>query len=399
MTFAAGQPVPWPVPPDWRRPVRETLAWQTDVLRAATGWSQHRALRLAPRRSFTFDVVAEGQERRVADALVADRGGRGSWALPVWPDGQRLASPLATGSTTVPCATMHRDFAAGGRALLWRGLREWELVQVLAVEADALQLAMPTAQAWPTGTRLYPVRAARLADGPEETLWTDLAGRRALTFVVDEPCDWPAQLPGMTYLGHPVLQHASDAGDDGRAGWGRLQAEADNGTGLPAVIDVAGRPFRTQDHRWRLWGAQQRADFRSLLYGLRGRQTPIWVPSGLQDLRAVATIGASSTSLTVEWAGYSQYGRQQAHCRDLRIVLHDGTAYMRRVVGSAQAGAQEVLQLSAALGQAVAPAAIRRIEWMRLCTLAADQIEIEHHADLDGAARALTPFTEVVPDV
>src|SRR5690606_10313104 len=213
------------------------------------------------------------------------------------------------------------------------------------------------------------------------------------------PCDWPAELPSATYLGHPVLQHVSDAGEDGRARWSRILVEADNETGLPAVADLAGRAFRTVDHRWRLWGPAERAAFRGLLYGLCGRQVPIWVPSGLQDLRAAAAITAAGTALTVEWVGYTLYGRQQDHCRDLRIVLNDGTTYMRRITGSAQAGATEVLQLSAPLGQLVLPGAIRRIEWMRLCTLATDQIEIEHHADVDGSARCLTPFAAVVPDV
>src|SRR5690606_27213080 len=144
---------------------------------------------------------------------------------------------------------------------------EWELVHVDAVTPGGLQLAAPTAQAWPVGTRLYPVRTARLADGPEETLWTDLAGRRSLSFVVEEPCDWPAVLPATTYLGHPVLPHVSDASEDGRASWSRILVEADNETGLPAVADLAGRALRTVAQRWRPWGPAERAALRGLLYG------------------------------------------------------------------------------------------------------------------------------------
>lgn len=400
MSFASGSPVVWPVPPDWRNPVRESLAWLTDVLQApATGVTQHRSLRQAPRRTFTFDVVAAGQERRVADALIADRGGRSDWALPIWPDVQYLAAPLSSGATTIPCDPAYRDFVGGGRALLWRSLRQWELVTIDEVGEDGLELASATTQAWPAGTRLYPVRRARLADGPEETLWTDLSGRRTLTFLVQEACDWPAQLPATEYLGHPVLEHVSDAGENGSLSYARILTDEDNDVGLPATFDLAGRAFRAQSHRWRLWGAAERAAFRSLLYGLRGRQVPLWVPSGLQDLKATASIGSSSTWLTVEWAGYTLYGRQQPNRRDVRIVLHDGTAFIRRITGSAESGANEVLQLSSALGQTVAPGAIRRIEFLTLCTLASDEVVIEHHADLAGAARASTPFTAVVPDV
>lgn len=400
MSFASGQPVAWPVPPDWKRPVRESLSWLTDVMQAPTsGVTQHRGLREAPRRSFTFDMVAQGQERRVAEALIADRGGRGDWALPIWPDVQLLGSGVALGAETIPCDPVDRDFVAGGRALLWRSLRQWELVEVADVTEDSLALSGATTQAWPAGTRLYPVRRARLSDGPEETIWTDLSGRRSLTFQIQEACNWPAELPAMTYLGHPVLEHASDAGEDGNVSYARILEGSDNDSALPATFDLAGRGFRTQSHRWRLWGRAERSAFRGLLYGLCGRRVPIWVPSGQQDLRATASIESASTALTVEWAGYTLYGRQQPNRRDLRIVLNDGSAFMRRVTASSESGENEILTLSSALGQAVAPGAIRRIEWMPLCIQASDTVEIEHATDLAGSASASTPFTAVVPDV
>ena len=109
MGFVASGDRIWPVPPDWSAGVQEQLAWATDIVwSSGTAVSQHRGLRIGPRRSFTFEVLANGQDRRVADMLLA--GYSGPWLLPVWPDVQWLTAPLAAGVTEVPCTTNGFDF-------------------------------------------------------------------------------------------------------------------------------------------------------------------------------------------------------------------------------------------------------------------------------------------------
>ena len=109
MSFSALGAKIWPLPPSWGAGVAEELVWQTDVLRSeATAVSQHRALRAAPRRSFTFETVAEAKNRMVADMLLA--GHSGVWYLPIWPDVQWLAGTVAASSDQVPCMTAGFDF-------------------------------------------------------------------------------------------------------------------------------------------------------------------------------------------------------------------------------------------------------------------------------------------------
>src|SRR5690606_28652711 len=70
VSYTIGAAVPWPVPPDWSDPVRETLGWLTDVLRPRNGKEpQRRKLRTSPRRSFQFAVLASAAERRLVDAV------------------------------------------------------------------------------------------------------------------------------------------------------------------------------------------------------------------------------------------------------------------------------------------------------------------------------------------
>lgn len=391
-------PTLWPVPPDWNNGVRESLAWLTEILQAPmTGTAQHRRLRIAPRRRFVFDVIASGQERRIADALLADRGGA-QWLLPIWPDIQCLSAPVAAGAVQIPCRTAGFDFAVGSPALLWTGVRTWEIVQVQSVQATHLALVNPLQVAWPRGARLYPLRLARLDDAQDKS-WTDGAGTSAISFAIDEPCDWPAELPASAYLGRPVLEDRPDWADDVPMSYARITDQVDAETGPIARFDLAGVSLRSTSHARQIWGRTEHAVFRSRLYALQGRGVPVWVPSWRNDLRVVAPISAAATAITVEYAGYTQYGRQQPNRRDIRIQLVDGRVFYRRITASAELGDNETLGIDQPLGVAVNRGQVMLVSYLVLSTLASDEIEIFHVTDADGAATAQLPFQAVVPDV
>jgi hypothetical protein len=399
MSFAAEGARIWPVPPDWESGVQEQLAWRTDVLTAsASATTQHRGLRIGPRRSFTFEVRAANQERRVADMLLAGHGG--PWELPIWPDVQWLGAPLAAGVDEVPCSTAGFDFVEGGRALLYTTVNQWEVVEIDAIEADHLSLTEVTAAAFGRGSRLYPLRLARVQGEPEERRWTDDFSRHGLAFDIDEPCDWPALASPTTYLGHPVLDVRPDEGDDPTASYSRLVQTVDHDTALPIVHDLPGLALRGQQTHWVLSGHAEHTWYRSLLYTLCGRRVPMWLPSFASDLKPVATIAGSSPSMSVEWAGYTLFGLARPNRRDVRIELTDGTVYYRRITAAVEAGETETLTLSAALAPtSIAPARIRAVSFMALSTLASDEIELDHETDAEGVATSTLGWQAVVPDV
>lgn len=398
MSFATDQPLIWPVPADWGRPVRESLGWLTEVLVAPTyGIAQKRSLRAAPRRSFAFDVVAEKRERRLLDTLRFDGGSR-QWMLPIWPDGQVLAEQVASGADSIPCLTAGYDFVAGGQAVLWAAMDQWEIVTIDAVGEDGLTLTDEVSALWRAGSRLWPLRRARIQDATEESSWHDDASRLPLQFLIDEPCDWPAVLPGATYRDHPVLQSRPDAKAGLDSDFGRYLSRVDNDVGVVTEYDTVGLPVRHQDHVWKLFGRAERSAFRSLAYGLAGRFGNLWVPSWNSDLRLVASVGAADTTLSVEWCGYTLYGREQIGRRDIRIELFGGAVYLRRITGSVEAGAAETLAIDAALGVAVSPSAVRSVSFVGLSQLASDLVEIEHVTDGDGLARSRTKW-EAIRDV
>lgn len=391
MSYAINAPVPWPVPPDWANGVRERLGWLTDVIQAKNGKRQKRELRLAPRRVFDFEVIADEQLRRVLDALLMEHGGK-YFMLPIWHDVQLLDTPLAAGQSFVTCRTVGFEFVQEGYALLWLAINQWQLVGIADIEEDGLQLGTLTSREWPLGTRIYPVRRARLVDQPTEAGWTDSSGKRSVSMMIDEPCDWQGVLPATLYRGYPVLEQRTDVGEDLPTTFNRSLDLVDVETGPVSVFDYPQRPFKGSSVRWLAHGREENAALRSLLYGLRGRMGTVWLPSWNSDLQLVAPISAVATTINVQWAGYTVFGRMQAGWRDIRIELYDGTRFFRRINSAAQAGDTEQLGIDAALGVAIAVGQVRAISFMVLSALESDTVELQHETDADGLTIVTASF-------
>lgn len=388
----------WAWAPDWTAGVRERLAWRTGIQTSDSGAEQRRALRIAPRRSFEFELHLQGRDRQRLDLALAGWSGR-VWALPIWPDVQQLSAPLAAGALALPCATALRDFRPGGLVmLLGDDAGQAEALEVLEVGAAGLTFRRPAQRAWPAGTRLYPARSAVLEEPPELLRKTDRLSRLAATFRLVEPSDWPAAVLGM-YRGAPVLATRPEESDELTQRWERLQLLLDNGMGMPVVTDTADLGFSLQAHRWLLGGRQEQADWRSLAYLLRGRQRLVWLPTHAEDLQLAAIAPETSAAIDVQSVGYTRFAVGRPGRRDVRIELSDGQVLHRRITGAVELdGETERLALDAAPGVVLRPAGaadqvhVQRMSWLQPMRLDQDDIEVEHLTDADGVAQVRALF-------
>lgn len=398
--YAAGQPILWPAPPEWSNGVAETLIWLTDAPQASgTGAQQMRALRGAPRRIFAFDTRDYLDDRRIVDAILFDVGVK-QVQLPIAPDVQWLTAPLAAGITVIPCNTAGFDFTVGGSVALWLDAMHCELGVVAAIAADSITLTVATASAYPLGTRLYPVRKARVAEAPQIAWGSDeIIGTQA-SIAIDEPCDWPAAWPSpATYRGVPVLEWRGEESEDPTDQYTRMSGAVDEDVGPVYYYDLPSMPFRVQSQAFKLYGRADHTRFRSLLYALNGRAGQMWVPSWQNDIRMIAAIASDATALQVGPCLYTLFGRKQVNRRDIRIELQDGTVFYRRITASAQTAGGETLTLDSALGVAVDPSQVRQINWLSMSALATDSVTISHATDADGVASALLHWQAVKSNV
>lgn len=389
MGYAAGQPIVWPCPPDWSNPVNETLSWLTDVMQAsATAAQQVRQLLDAPRRGFAWQSSILNDERRIVDAIRRQIG-VSQFLLPIYPDVQWLSAPLAAGSAGIDCATANFDFVAGGKALLWRDVQNWELVTIDSIADGSVAFTAATANAWGPGDRIYPVRKARLTQPPQETQGSDEISTLQVQALIDEPCDWTPAWPSATvYRGVPVMDWRGDEGTDPTDEYDRVSGTVDATTGPIWYYDVPGNPFRLQSQAFNPFSRADYGKLRALLYQLAGRVAQCWVPDWQNSVRMSAPIDGASTNLTVAWQGYTVFDFVQVNRRDLRIELYDGTVLYRRINGSADAGDHEVLQLDSALGESVDPSKVHQINFMSVAAQAADTAQLQY--DTDAATGATT---------
>lgn len=389
----------WALTPDWANGVKETLQFKTDVMIAWSGAEQRRALRIAPRRVFNFDAQMGQQERRIIEASLFAWSAM-VWALPIFSDGQRLTSALSSGMLTVACDTVNRDFHAGGLAILIRDAATYEVLQITSVSNTALSLTNAVAGSWPIGSRLYPVRTARLTSFPKIKRVNGQFATVQPTFVAVEPCDWTPASGLPQYRGYPVLENSPDDSAGADASYDRQAVTIDNDTGVIDVDDTAQIGFPTWTHVWFMQGRTQRAAFRALMYLLKGRQGEIWVPTYQSDLQLAALISTSATTMDVQMTGYTLYLAGQLNRKDIRIELLNGTVFYRRVTGSTGIDTNtERLSIDSALGQQVTPAQVRRISFMSLSRLSTDSIDIQHVNGDTGLATAATPWRALNHDV
>lgn len=381
-------PVPWTFVAGGE--IVEQLDPLTDVLPAATGPEQRRGLRLSPRTTLEFAGLDVSTSRRHMEHLL-HANGAGRWHVPFPMDGGELGAPLASGASAIPVDTRWRHYREGGNALLLGpGSRDWELLEIDAVDDGALTLVEETARAWAPGTRVFPTALARLESVPPLARFTADAVPYQIRFRLDELVDWPADAGAASYRGVPVLELPPDWIEDPVWTPSRQLVEEDNGTALPATFDLVGIPLGVATRGYTLVTMERAAAFRSLLYALDGRRCPIWVPSLASDLVVVANVTNGATTLDVGWTGFSSWPVAEGR-RDLRIKLYDGTVLYRRVTAAAAiSGAAERLTLDVAIATGFAAAQVELVSFMVPCRQDADSVVLRWWSH--GVARAQLTF-------
>lgn len=370
-------PTLWPYPA--RGVITERLEWLTDVLEASSGVEQRVALRAYPRRSFEHDMLLDGRDARTAENLLRGNGA-GEWYVPVWMDREPLAATLSAGATSVPAGGTLRDYTAGNMLLLEGPTATGnEGVIVASSGASSVALAAPTAATWPAGSTVAPLRTVRLSPSLSAARFTGASLYGRLRWQCVDLTTWGTATE-TTYRDHPVMTQRTNWDQDPALEIARDLAVVDSGNGAPAWFDQTGLPRATQSHRWLCDGRAEIDTLRRWLFTRRGRLGAFWLPSWARDLEVQATIASGATTIDVEHCGYTDHIAQAIGRRDIRILLTDGTAYYRRITGSAEIdGDTERLTISSALGVEVSPSAIAAVSFMHLARLDTDAVEIAWH--------------------
>jgi hypothetical protein len=345
--------------------ISERLDWLTDVLIAPTGPEQRRRLRPSPRIVLSFDGLESGATRREMETLLVANGA-GEWYAPLPHDASELATALTSGAV-LDVDTTGRRFVAGGHALLiGDDARAYELGLIDSLTDSTVTLHVAPADTWPIGTRVVPMVKARLDAMPVLQRFTGDSVPLTLAFRFIEPLDWAEDAGDASYRDLPVMEWTHDWSTDPAFTPSRGLAIVDNDTSIPTVYDQAGIPLSQETRQYTLQGRDQIGAFRSLLYALGGRWSPLWLPTLAQDFLVTAPLASADTTLDVEWCGFAAWPLLPNR-RDIRIELTDGTVIYRRITDADALGDdQERLTLDSALGVDATAAQVRLVSFMAL---------------------------------
>lgn len=385
----------WTLLPDWATEVISRYDWLTSIAESRTQAEQRRALRVYPRVTMDMSFVLYDRERAALDLMLA-QGISKDWYVPLPYEIGRLSAPLSIGATSIAFAKAYREYNEPGFALLIGD--NWLDYEVISIESASLSHLTVTAteQAWPAGTRIFPLRKARIINAPRTVRTTVRAGTATVNFLFIEPLVWEGLAALTPYADYPVWDFSPNEIEPIDFTWGRNADEMDNDVALPIRVDLTDLSYTTQSFRWLLRGREEHAAFLDLIHFLKGRLTPFWISTYARDLEVAATVANGATEIIVKETGYVRFGGPVEGKNHIEIRLKNGTVYRREITAADDSTpGEETLTLDSSLSTGFDPADVSRVSFLRLARLDQDSIEIAHATDTAGAARAATAIRSV----
>jgi hypothetical protein len=375
-------PLPFSFRPDWSNPISERLSWLTTVMQSRSGAEQRYAVRLSPRRQFDIPLLLTGQERSYFDVILGRNGG-GLWNVPI-PHEEIPIGAISVGQTALIFDPTYREITTGTKLLLRDDWSRSEIVEVTVVSGTGVTIT-PTVLSYQAAYAV-PTFLGIISDVVTAARHTARVYSATVRFTSQEPAFWPmndrevsglatADIGGKTFL---ILTQEPNAVNALDYTYERMWSTIDGDAALPLYIDKAARQFTTQKYEFFLVGPQERRNFRDLLYSLRGRQAPLWVPTFNDDLNIndgyPNPLGLSSLT---------------PPGREYLVGFHrDGTVTFASTTDYLGVPAED----------AYSDYDIYRKSFVSLKRLDVDDIEIQHHGGIDGVATCSVLFRDA-PDL
>ena len=377
--------------PNWAESPTEKLSWLTDVMLAEGGIEQRAGLRDAPRRVLTYSLdTLDRHQTNVLETIMLGWQSR-VWALPVWTERQDLTATLPAGSSTITCETDGYEFIADSLAILWRDYDSFEAVEVASVGAGSLTLTLPTVSEWPAGTRIYPVRLARMAARQKVERHTNYHVGGSFEFSITDNPAVTATDSGDVFGAYRVYGGHNNWAEPIETEFVRQLETIDYDTGIaPWVDDLSGMAAMLKSWNWLFVSRAEVVAFRQWLQARAGRLNPFWSISQAVDMEVVAPIGAASAEITIRNIGYHRQVAARADRRHVAIKTKTGAYYYRTITGTEEISAtEEKLAIDSSLGVLLNVDDIESTRFLDLVRLETDDIEIQWHTLGVAEAKAM----------
>jgi len=360
----------------WRpqQPLKETLAFLTDVLASRDGSEQRMSVRPIPRQGFRFSVMMESEKQQARLDAMLFLWQKRSFAIPLWPELVLHTGTITADDMSITVDTTNADFRDDSLAVIWKSEDSCEAVQVETVAEGSLTLANPVQNTY-TGRKLVmPLRSCQM-DAPSKRKGhsTGLAVSD-FSFAVKDNILLTGFVPAVTYKGLPVITEAtaidpkqSKSSDSDSSLQDYESGDFDFFSDSDFNINIQSHLFY-KDTKAACW------DFRKFIHSLLGQQGTSYVPTHKEDMVLAEGFGASDTSFNIENIGLADNMGVNDLRTDIAFIFPDGTQLYREVTGIVKSGDAEIVSIDSDLDIAVEPGDCV-ISWLDKVRLAGDEVE------------------------
>lgn len=345
-------------------PVRETLAFLTDVMITHNGSEDRIPLRKFARQSFQYSMpIPPAQTAEAFNTLYSEI--RSDWAVPLWNEMQRVT--VARPAFFIECETELYDIREGGLVLLFADCGHWQVLDVASVTAEGIGVTTPVTdfnRCW-----LLPVRIG-LIEGSVGRTVDGYNVRADVKFVCRDLPFTPPKVSPQQYEGRDLYTDPWLL--DGVASSRKLEAKQnilDLDLGPVALRAPWLHTRHTSPLRSVLDGAAEVYAYREWLFRRAGRYREFWMPTFERNMRVTST-GTIGSVLTIKSDSYLQHKQRE------RVAIHTDEGWLIRRVESALQPSEDVIQLTLNSPLNVAAGAIKSISYLGLNRLNADKIEL-----------------------
>lgn len=397
--------------PNWANGIVERLEFLTSVVSTYAGSEQRRRVRLTPRRSFEITYNRSKVERSFFDLWMMNLAAE-EVLLPLWHDQGVLTAKAEAGDADLRVDTAFREYLPGGFAVLVKDSFTYEIVEINEVLEDRVTLTEFLVGDWPKNSKLYPLRLATLDPETQGQALSSRVNNVTLLFTltgpneIDDEGDWD-DFYKVNDL--PVLTTEPNRADALDTGWGYSVIEADHQLGLRRRVVMRDSAATTQGYSWWAKGREAQYRVRQLLYRLKGRFQPVYLPTFSDDVVLTAPAPANALWITIQNIGYHitkaiaeglteddelSRGRR-------RVLFRHGSNFADAFIYEATPindGADEELTLHPSSYPKIALPAGTPGSFVELARLDQDVLELHHHADSDGLMEVATAFRTLPGD-
>lgn len=326
------------ITPNWKEGIIERLEWLTDVLASESGAEQRRALRADPRRTFEASFLRQGPLRAMLDSFLTGVG-QDEFLLPLWHEAIKMIDGIdesANGVDFISGMGSEREWMKGDLALVINGdPNHYDVLVVGVVNEDGMIWETPPERTWPPGTKIYPLRKARITESSAMENRSEDVGELQVRFTMSDSFrvaeDWYATINGV-----PLFPFLPNRADSMKADYMREVSVLDNQTGLPTYTDLSEHTAVTYNFPLTLFGRRSVMRLRSFLQAARGRARSFMMPTFMADLVPFHDRIDPTNVLMVKPMGIGQYHRGAQSTRRAIVITFAGQdlpGLFRNVIG------------------------------------------------------------------